>query len=180
MLDFKEIGSLPEVISLTRNGKPFRAARFTLGKLRVSQGTIRIADAEMINEFPPLPMRVPNGEHSVVVYQWHHSRGPIDVCAIVFFRPSRWTVTRRMAIPNDVRPDLSAGLIVDSGAISIQSDNAITLTAGQGDGYYPLFANYNFGWWLQAVIVDFKIWEIGNVALMPGQKFDEFGIVVPS
>lgn len=176
MLNYKQIGRLPESITISRNGKPLSALRVNLGKVRVIDRTLKIADAEMIDEFPPLPVTITNGEYDVYTYQWPHPRGIVNLCAVLYVRPQRWSLTRRLSIPNEVRPDLAEGLIVDFGAVSIKSGNAITLTSGLGDGYYPVFANNNFGWWLQSLIVDFKIWEMGNVVHMPGQQVDEYGI----
>jgi hypothetical protein len=178
MLDYGAIGRIPESIALNRNGKVIAAARKRLGTLRVINRTLRIADAEMIHEFPPLPVGVKNGEYEVYAYEWSHSRGPVNVCAVVLLRQQRWAISRRLTIRNNIRPDLTEGLFVDFGAVSIESDNLITLTAGLGDGYYPVFAIRNFGVFLQSIIVDFKIWKLPNLVLLPGQKLDEYGMVV--
>ena len=176
MLNYKMIGRLPESITLFRNGKPFSATRVSLGKMQVVDRAIQVADAAMIDEFPPLGVWLGNGEYAAYAYQWAHPSGIINICAVLHIRPQRCCWTRRLSIPNDVRPDLAEGLIVDSGEISFKSANKTTLTSGFGDGYYPVFANLNFGLWLQSLIVDFKIWEIGNVIHMPGHVLDEYGI----
>lgn len=96
----------------------------------------------------------------------------------MIFRAQKFAVTRRLSIRTEIRPDLNEGIIVDTGEIAIQSDDSITMQAGLGDGYYPIFVNYNFGIVSQSVVVDFKIWEVDRrIMLRPGQTLDDFGIV---
>jgi hypothetical protein len=77
-----------------------------------------------------------------------------------------------------MRPDLTAGIIVDSAEIRIGSASALTHPAGLGDGYYPITGVYNFGLLARAVVLDFKLWHVRDVVLLPGQVLDEYGIVV--
>lgn len=83
-----------------------------------------------------------------------------------------------MIVANDMRPDLNAGIIVDSAEIRIGSSSSLTHPAGLGDGYYPITGVYNFGLFAQAVVLDFKVWHAREVVLLPGQVLDEYGIVV--
>ena len=177
MFFYKRIGRLPNVIHLKRNGLPITANRIKAGEIEVKGKSLTIADSAWASEVPPLPMRVDDGVYDVHSYQWQHPSGPIIVCAAICFRPQRWSITRRLNIHTDIRPDLSAGVIVDSAEITIQSGSAVKLRSGLGDGYYPVFANFNFGFFAQSLVVDFKIWELRNVIARSGQRTDEYGIV---
>lgn len=53
----------------------------------------------------------------------------------------------------------------------------MVLPSGLGDGYYPVVGVYNFGLLAQAVVLDFQVWRIHEVILLPGQVLDEFAIV---
>jgi len=83
-----------------------------------------------------------------------------------------------LEIDNRCRPDLFEGIVVDSGHVTVAATNTITLASGLGDGYYPIFANYNFGFQLQSLILDFNVWKIRNYVILPGQRLDEFGLPV--
>jgi len=47
-----------------------------------------------------------------------------------------------------------------------------------GDGYYPVYGVFNFGLWLQALVVDFQLWKLKRYVLLPNQEMDEYGLVV--
>jgi hypothetical protein len=180
MLDYKAVGRTPSGIRLTRNGREISAIRAPLGRVRVAGRAVRIADSAWVADVPPLPVRVADGEYDVFAYRWLHRGGDVNVCAVVRFRPPRlMVVTRRLAIHTDFRPDLTEGVIVDTGEITILSGNAITLESGLGDGYYPVVANLNYGRALQSLVVDFKLWECGKTILPSGWRSDEYGMAVP-
>jgi hypothetical protein len=177
MLNYRALGRLPDVIAFTRGGRTLTAIRKDLGLIRIQDRRLWIADPLLVDAAPPLPVRPPGGAASVHTYLWDHPRGPVHVCVVVRFRRQRWAAIRRLAVRTDARPDLRGGVIVDSGEVAIQSAGAVRLTSGPGDGYYPVYAAYNFGVFVQAVIVDFEVWQVRRVVLMPGQELDEFGIV---
>jgi hypothetical protein len=177
MLDCRAIGRLPECLSFTRGGLEVTAARNDLGTIHVRNRRLWVADPMLLDAAAPLPLRPSDGAASVHTYVWDHPCGPINVCAVVRFRPQGWANTRRLAVRTDVRPDLAEGVIVDCGEIAIRSADAVQLRSGLGDGYYPVYANYNLGAFAQSVIVDFEVWRVRDVILLPGQQLDEFGIL---
>ena len=66
--------------------------------------------------------------------------------------------------------------MVDSAEVRIAGTSHVTLPSGLGDGYYPVVGVFNLGLLVQAVVLDFEVWRTRNVALLPGQELDEFGI----
>lgn len=182
-LDHKTITRLPDTIEFSRRDRSIMARRVQLGEIRVSGHTLRIADVmyegEGRNEQPPLPVRAPNGLHPVYAYQWDHPDRIINVCAVVAFRAQSWALGRRLVVRNEWRPDLTHGVIVDNGQLSLWSETAVTFEAGLGDGVYPIIGVFNFGFFPQAVVIDLMLWrdESHRIILLPGQYLDEFGIV---
>jgi hypothetical protein len=176
MLNYRAIGRLPEFITFARNGREAKAVRMDLGSLRIQDRCLWIADPGLIDSVPPLPVRLFASKGSIHTYQWSHSEGPINVCAVVHFRRQSWATTRLLQIHTNVRPDLYEGVIVDSGDIIIRSADEIQVQSGLGDGYYPVYANYNFACIAQSVIVDFQIWHIRTIIPMDGRELDEYGI----
>lgn len=177
MLNHKATAQLPERLRFTCNGREAEASRIQLGEIEVAGGTLRVADVAYGDEALPLPVRVPDGRHTVYAYRWDHPRGPINVCAVMAFGRQRLAVARRLVIANTPRPDLTAGIIVDHAEVRIGGRSHVTLRSGLGDGYYPVIGMYNFGLFVQAVVLDFEVGRRRNVVLLPGQEFDEFGIV---
>lgn len=177
VLDYKTAARLPDRLSFVRNGRVAEARRVRLGQIEVTGGELKMADVAYGEQTAPLPVRVPNGRHVVNGYQWDHSQGPINVCVVVAFRRQRLAVARPLVIANELRPDLTAGIIVDHAEVRIGGVPGVTLPSGLGDGYYPVVAVYNFGLIPQAVVLDFEVWRMRKVVLLPGQEFDEFGIV---
>jgi hypothetical protein len=177
MLDHKAAARLPDRLRFTRNGRNAEAGRVLLGEFEVAGRELRIADAGYADEVPPLPIRVPDGRHAVYAYQWVHARGPINVCVVVAFGRQRLAIARPLAIANDMRPDLTAGIIVDSAEVRVGSASGVTFPSGLGDGYYPVVGVFNFGLFVQAVVLDFKVWQVRQIVLLPGQVLDEFAIV---
>jgi len=87
------------------------------------------------------------GSHllSLYAYRWDYPCGLINVCVVVAF-PRQWRpVTRPLTITNDMRPDLNAGIIVDSAEVQVSGVSQVVMTSGLGDGYYPLVGVYNAG-----------------------------------
>jgi hypothetical protein len=177
VLNHKSAARLPDRLRFTRNGREADAHRVQLGEIEVVGRELRVADATYEDEVSPLPVRVPNGLHAIHVYLWEHPRGSIPVCVVMAFLPQRLAVARPLVIDNNMRADLTDGIIVDSGEVRIGSASSITLASGLGDGYYPLHGIYNFGLFVQAVVLDFKVWQVRKMGLLPGQTLDEFGIV---
>ena len=177
MIDYREIGKLPPSIRLSRNDRPFEAFRTQVGSVVVDDGRIRIADAEWVDDVPPLPVRVPRGTYPVHAYQWRHRGAGINVCVAIAFRRQLLPRTRQLVIETDIRPDLTEGIIVDTAEIAIRSSNLLRLASGLGDGYYPVFAIHNLGGQLQSLVVDFKIWHVRRYILLPGQEMDEYALV---
>ncbi len=177
MLDHKAAARLPDRLHFTRNGRNAEADRVLLCELEVADRELKIADADYGDEVSPLPIRVPNGRHAVYTYRWDHARGPINVCMVVAFGRQRLAVARPLVITNDMRPDLTAGIIVDSAEVRIGSASSATFPSGLGDGYYPVVGVFNFGLFAQAAVLDFKVWQVRQVVLLPGQVQDEFAIV---
>jgi hypothetical protein len=180
VLDVKGAARLPDRLRFVRNGRLAAARRVRIGEIEVIGQVLRIADVAYGNETSPVPVRVADGIHTVHAYQWDRPQGVINVCVVVAFRPPRWPVTRRLRIRNDARPDLTGGIIVDHAEVRVGGFTHVTLPAGLGDGYYPVFGVYNFGLIAQAVVLDFEVWRLRNVVLLPGQAFDEFALVVPA
>lgn len=177
MLDHKAAARLADRLWFTCNGRAAEAQRVQVGEIEVSGRALRVADVAYGDEAPPLPVRAPDGRHAVHAYRWDHPRGPINVCAVVAFGQQRLAVARRLVIANAPRPDLTAGIIVDHGEVRIGGRSHVTLPSGLGDGYYRVIAVYNFGLVVQAVVLDFEVGRPRNVVLLPGQEFDEFGII---
>jgi hypothetical protein len=177
VLNYKAAARLPDTLPFTRNGREAKARRVPVGEVEVAGRKLRVADAAYGDETPPLPIRVPDGTHRVYAYQWDHPRGPINICAVVAFGRQRLAVARRLEIANAMRPDLTAGIIADSGEVRIASVSGITFPSGLGDGYYPVVGVFNFGLFVQAVLLDFKVWQMPHVILLPGQVLDEFGVI---
>jgi hypothetical protein len=176
VLNIKAIARLPERLTFVRNDHTVEARRVELGSIEVVGHQLRIADATY-RDAVPIPARVPDGRHIVHAYQWDHPARSIIVAAAMAFGPPRLAVARRLVISNDMRPDLTAGFIVDSAEARIGGRSHVTFPSGLGDGYYPVIGVFNFGLFLQAVLVDFEVWRMRNVILLPGQVSDEFGIV---
>ena len=66
---------------------------------------------------------------------------------------------------------------MDHAEVRIGSRSHVALHSGLRDGYYPVVGVYNFGLFVQAVVLDFELGRRRNVVLLPAQEFDEFGIV---
>jgi hypothetical protein len=177
VLDHKAAARLPDRLSFTRNGRAAEARRVQVGEVDVAGRELKIADAAYGNEVPPLSVRVPDGRHGINTYQWAHTDGPISICLVVAFGCQRLPVARALKIANDMWPDLTAGIIVDSAEVRIGGASHLTLSSGLGDGYYPVVAVYNFGLFLQALVLDFEVWRVREVILVPGQVLDEFAMV---
>jgi hypothetical protein len=177
VLDHEAVARLPHRLSFSRNGRAAEVRRVPAGEVEVAGNALRIADAAYGDEVPPLPVRVPNGRHTVYAYQWDHPQGVINVCAVVAFRRQRWAVARPLTIANDMRPDLTAGIIVDSAEVRVGGVSQVVLPSGLGDGYYPVIGVYNYALVPQAVVLDFQVWRVREVILLPGQVLDEFAIV---
>jgi hypothetical protein len=177
VLDHEAAARLPERLPFSRNGRTIEVRRVRLGEIVVARQQLKIGDAAYGDDTQPIPIRVPNGRHSVHVYQWDHPRGPIYVCAVVAFGRQRWALARPLSIANNMRPDLAEGIIVDSGEVRIGSVSHVTLSSGLGDGYYPVIGVYTFGLFAQAVVLDFLVGSVREVILLPGQVLDEFAIV---
>jgi hypothetical protein len=177
VLDHKSAARLPEQLRFTRNGREADARRVQLGEIEVVCRELRVSDATYGDGVSPLPVRVPNGLHTVHVYLWDHPRGSIPVCMVMAFWPQRLAVARPLVIDNNMRADLTDGIIVDCGEVRISSATSVTLASGLGDGYYPVYGIYNFGLFVQAIVLDFKVWQVRKMGLLPGQTMDEFGIV---
>jgi len=176
-LDCKAAAQLPDQLPFIRNGRKAEARRVQVGEIEVASRELSIADAAYGDKASPLSDRMPDGRHVVHAYVWDHPRGPINICAVVTFARQRLAITRRLVITNDLRPDLTAGIIVDSAEVRIGGTSGVILPSGLGDGYYPIVGVYNFGLFVQALVLDFEVWRTRNVILLPGQEFDEFGIV---
>ena len=177
MLDSTALARLPSSIRFYRNGRPVDAVREDVGSVRVDDGRLWIADAGLVERVPPLPVGVPRGTHRVCAYRWHHASGPVNVCLVVAFTRAFLPRSRRLTITTDVRPDLADGIIVDTAEVAVVGADALTERSGLGDGYYPVFANYNLGLKLQSLVVDFKLWEVRRVVLMRGSTLDDYGMV---
>jgi hypothetical protein len=180
VLDVKAAARLPDRLGFSRNRRPAVARRVRVGEVEVIGHVLRISDVAYGHETSPVPVGVPDGIHTVHAYQWDRPQGVINVCVVVAFRPPRWSVARRLAIRNEARPDLTAGLIVDHAEVRVGGFTHVTLPAGLGDGYYPVFGVFNFGLLAQAVVLDFQVWRLRNVVLLPGMAFDEYALVVPA
>ncbi len=176
VLNYKAIARLPDRILIFRNGWEAQANRVQRGEIDVVGHSIKIADAAYGEAVSPLPVRVPNGRHMVYSYEWNHPWGPISTCAVVQFGQPRLSVVRSLVIQNDMRPDLTEGIIVDSAEARVAGASCVTLTSGLGDGYYPVFGIFNFGFFVQAIVLDFKIWQVREVVRMPGVEIDKYGI----
>jgi hypothetical protein len=177
VLDHKAAARLPDRLRFTCNGREAEAGRIRLGEIDVAGRVLRVTDVAYGDGAPPLPVRAPDGRHAVHAYRWDHPRGPINVCAVVAFGRQRLAVARRLAIANAPRPDLTAGIIVDHAEVRVGGRSHVTLPSGLGDGYYPVVGVFNFGLFVQAVVLDFEVGRPRNVVPLPGQEFDEFGIV---
>jgi hypothetical protein len=177
VLDHKAAARLPDRLRFTCNGREAEARRVQLGEVEVAGRALRVADVAYGDHTLPLPVRVPDGRHAVHAYRWDHPRGPINVCAVMAFGRQRLATARRLAIANALRPDLTAGIIVDHAEVRIGGTSHVTLPSGLGDGYYPVVGVFNFGLFVQAVVLDFEVGRPRNVVLLPGQELDEFGIV---
>jgi hypothetical protein len=177
VLDYKAAARLPDRLRFTRNGREAEARRVLVGEIQINGRELRVADVAYGNDAPPLPVRVPDGRHRVYAYDWEHARGPIKVCAVVAFGRQRLAVARPLVISNQMRPDLTDGIIVDHAEVQIGGTSGVTLPSGLGDGYYPVIGVYNFGVSVQAIVLDLKVWQVREVVLLPGQVLDEFGVV---
>lgn len=177
MLDYKTAARLPDQLSFARNGRAAEARRIRLGEIEIAGGELKVADVAYGDHTQPLPVRVPDGRHVVHGYRWDHPQWPINVCVVVAFRRQRFAVARPLVIANKLRPDLTAGIIVDHAEVRVRGVSGVTLPSGLGDGYYPVVGVYNFGLIPQAVVLDFQVWRTQNIVLLPGQVFDEFGMV---
>jgi hypothetical protein len=179
MLFYKTIACLPEAVRFSRNGYPIAAQRKSLGRIQIADARVWAADPQLIDDVLSLPVKCPNGEFDVFRYEWNHQNGPVNVCVVIAFRPQHWAISRRLSIHTAIRPDLTEGIIVDFGQVALRSASTISVKSGLGDGYYPVVAVYNFGVALQALIVDFKIWETRPIILCDESRtLDKFGIPV--
>jgi hypothetical protein len=177
MLNLSLAARLPDRLRFTRNGREAEANRIRLGEVEVIHSRIKLADAAYHEEMPTLRIRVPNGRWAVHVYQWNHAAGSFNVCAVISFARQRLALSRTLTIPNEIRPDMTAGMMVDSGEIWVGDESGLTFPAGLGDGYYPVVGLFNYGLFLQAIVIDLKAWHVPRVILQPGQVMDEFGMV---
>lgn len=177
-LDYCAVAALPKQLCFERLGRSIEAVLFEHGALTVTDGTMRLADAAWVERTPALRLRIPSGSYPVYTYRWMHAGRPIEVCAVVAWRRPLLSVYRPLEVPSAVRPDLSDGVAVDSGAVAFRGANTLHVASGFGDGYYPAFEVLNLGLWRQALIVDFKAWHVKRYALMRGQMLDEYGLVV--
>jgi hypothetical protein len=177
MLDHKAAARLPDRLPFSRNRRTVETRRVQLGEIEVAGHALKIADAAYGDEVRPLPVRAPDGRHAVHAYQWDHARGAINVCVVVAFRLQRLAVARPLVIANDMRPDLTGGIIVDSAEVRVSGASRVIVASGLGDGYYPVVGVYNFAWFLHAVVLDFEVWRVREIILLPGQELDEFAIV---
>ncbi|HYE06553.1 MAG TPA: hypothetical protein VEL07_13640 [Planctomycetota bacterium] len=177
-LPLSAIAAAAPSIAFYRNDRMVTAERHALGDLVVER-SVRIADREMIDLWPDLPVALPSSTYPVVAYRWlHQGRGTIDVCVAIMLRRSWPTRSGALVIGNDIRPDLDAGIIVDSGEITIRGANAITCAAGLGDGYYPVHRVRDLFGRTAAIVVDFEVWKAKRYVLSGGQSLDEYGMVV--
>lgn len=171
-------GGVPDVIELKRNRRPISAERVLLGEIEVADRAITIADPSWVDETPRLPVRIENGVYPVYAYQWMHRSGPVNVCIVLYLSRDRWTVPRRLRIPNDIRPDLTEGVMVDTGEVAISGGNKIITQSGCGDGYYPVVANRSLRIRVQSIVVDFEVHRTANYGVGHGFKLDEYGIPI--
>ncbi|WP_165244344.1 hypothetical protein [Paludisphaera soli] len=177
-LPYKIAGTAPKTIEFVRNDLTISTSRVLLDEVRVVGRSLRVADPAWVDEVAELRINIEDGLYPVYAYEWSHRLGPITACVIIPFVRPRWTTTCRLRIFNDIRPDLTKGLIVDSGEIAIASGNQIVLRSGLGDGYYPVFENRNFGVRTQSVVIDFKLYESSNYGVGHGFVLDEYGIPI--
>lgn len=175
---YRAAGMAPDVIQLRMNRRPISAGRILLGEIRINDRSLRVADPAWVDDVPALSVRIEDGAYPVYAYEWSHRRGPITVCVVIPFLPRRWTTTRRLRISNDIRPDLTEGVIVDTGEIAIQGANQLVLRSGLGDGYYPIMENRNLVMWTQSLVIDFQIWEQRNYGVGHGFTLDDYGLPI--
>ena len=175
-LPYKIAGTAPEVIELVRNKCPISASRVLLGEIEIIGRSSRVADPAWVADVPSLPVNISGGTYPVYAYEWSHRRGPITVCVVILFLQRRWTMSRRLRITNDIRPDLRDGVIIVSGEIVIAGGNQIAVPSGLGDGYYPIIENRFLGFWTQSLIIDFEIYTPRNYGVGHGLSLDEYGI----
>lgn len=170
--------ALPDRVELERNGVPFSATRSQLGALRID-GSLRIADPEFLAMMPPLPLQVPPGTHAVHAYTWHHPAEPVHVAVALRWHEPAFPRMRRLRVGNPVRPDLDAGVMVDSARLVVAGQDRLDLPSGFGDGYYPVYAIRNAIGRSCGVVVDFKIWEVRDVIAPRGWICDAYAVWSP-
>jgi hypothetical protein len=151
-----------------------------LGEIQIVGRSLRVADPAWVDDVPGLSINIVDDAYPVYAYEWSHRTGPIIVCVVIPFLQRRWLTTRRLRIINDIRPDLTKGVIVDTGEIAIASGNQITLPSGLGDGYYPVIENRFLGVWTQSIIIDFEVYEPSNYGVGHGFILDEYGMIIGS
>ncbi len=167
MLDHASIGGLPRSVRIPLGRGAIVAIRVEVGLLHVDDRRLWIADSRWADggwsdQVPPLPVRVPRGTFPVHAYRFSDEQDEIHACAVIAFRRASAVFSRRLAIRNVMRPDLTEGIIVDSAEIALHSSNTLAMASGFGDGYYPVVANQTWGLRLQSIVVDFEVWENGS------------------
>lgn len=177
MLNIVAAAKLPPSISFQRNGLNATAHRADIGSVEPSDGQIRIADSAWVDTVPPLPVHVPSGLFPIHLYQWQHCGQIINACLVIPFARPFFPRAIQLSIETDIRPDLTEGVIVDSGEVAVQGLSSVVIQSGLGDGYYPVFAVKNLFGKIQSIVVDFKLWHVPRYILMPGQFQDEYGFV---
>ena len=118
MLPIRELLAGPESFEFLRNEKTIVATRRELTSQPVTLSRVTIADAMAPEEFAPI--KIARSEYRCFVYEWHHPRGVINVCALI--TPTVHAAIGRLVelpIKQSFAPHVP-GIPVDSGEIVIQ------------------------------------------------------------
>ena len=173
----RDIIDLPQSITLERNHRAIVAVAEELGTFECADGHITVGDAEGIAEFSPITVR--SGAYRVVVYQWQHPQQRlVNVALLAACADTSRGRVKHILVRQSFAPHI-ADLPVDFASVAVKIGNrTVRVQSGLGDGVYPVYVRKPFLRAANLVMVDFKIWELGKVVLLPGQEMDEYQMVV--
>lgn len=175
MISYRELVQCPTICGLQRGPKFVELERQLVGELDISRNQVSIFDPELEDQPPRLPVRIRNGLAPVYVYRAQLGDRLCNACVLILLRKPRFAMLSRLAIRDFGFAASCRGVMTDSAQIEIRSTNAITVDSGLGDGVYPIIVSRNFGFRVQAIIIDFLLHKRANYLLMPGQNLDEWG-----
>ena len=109
---------LPESLVIRRGSKKLTLDRTQVGIIEISRN-LRIADPDGLFEHDPLPVAITAGDYPVMSFQWSH---PVHGCVnglvvVSLCPPPRWLFRVPLRCPQQIRPDLQKGIMIDGGEV---------------------------------------------------------------